>query len=419
MQSLIFIISLFISFRLHADVFNRQIIPLGEKAAYMANTGTADSSASGAVYYNPACLAGIKDNKISVSGSVYFTFNVNFDALARIDNTNISYQAKGLNTIPSTYISTFKKWNSTFAFSVLMPDSIQVEGAQKFSTPNTSGVLTPYQNKKSIWAGLSGSRVLDEKWSIGATVFGIQYSNANQFATTVNFLTPSNTVASSVNRTDVTVYGLSWVLGLLYKASQDLEIGYRIQTPILQVAGTANTYTENASSISGTVSTQIEDKQGIPAHYDLPTDTTLGIAYRLHPKVKALLDLSYQWGVDYKSIPDSTISTTSSDAYVSDPTARSNAGLEWKCTDKMSVVGGFFYNPSSIHQLSSKTIGKIKADIFGTSAGLLLAEDHIQTGLGLFYLWGNGQSLLGPPDNLLVGTSVNGGGVLLTTSYVF
>jgi len=44
---------------------NRDLYPLGEKEALMANTGIAASGSTGSVYFNPAGLVSVQKNRIS------------------------------------------------------------------------------------------------------------------------------------------------------------------------------------------------------------------------------------------------------------------------------------------------------------------------------------------------------------------
>ena len=49
--------------------FNPNLLPLGEEEALLANTGTARSGSTGAVFYNPAGLSTVEGTSFSLSGS--------------------------------------------------------------------------------------------------------------------------------------------------------------------------------------------------------------------------------------------------------------------------------------------------------------------------------------------------------------
>jgi hypothetical protein len=129
-----------------ADIYNRQIIPLGEREAFMGNAGTGDSADTGAVYYNPAGLAALGANRASVTGAVYLSFKTHTDATATFDNTHIPYDASGFITIPASYTAAIRRENYALAFSVLVPESLEVENKADIKTPNTTGnILQSYQ----------------------------------------------------------------------------------------------------------------------------------------------------------------------------------------------------------------------------------------------------------------------------------
>ena len=52
-----------------ADLGNRNALPIGDRSAFMANTGVADGSSSMAVLLNPGTLGFVENSKISLSGN--------------------------------------------------------------------------------------------------------------------------------------------------------------------------------------------------------------------------------------------------------------------------------------------------------------------------------------------------------------
>jgi hypothetical protein len=95
---------MFAAAEVRADAQNGQVIPLGERQAYLANAGTGNSVDTGAVYFNPGSLGFLERDKVSVIGNVYMLYSTKSDAAFQLDDTDVSYSAKGFVTIPMTFV---------------------------------------------------------------------------------------------------------------------------------------------------------------------------------------------------------------------------------------------------------------------------------------------------------------------------
>jgi hypothetical protein len=121
-----------------ADNSNPNVIPFGETESFLGNAGVGRANDTGAVYYNPSGLAELESGRISVSGAVYMSFSVQYQAALNIDNTNIPLSVSGFDTIPSTYVAVRRFGDWVGAFSVLVPTSMILSDHVSFSTPNTT-----------------------------------------------------------------------------------------------------------------------------------------------------------------------------------------------------------------------------------------------------------------------------------------
>ncbi len=120
----------------YSYIDNRGLLPIGDVEAYMANTGVALSGSTGAVYYNPAGLASLTKNHLSISANSYLSTRTNLNPVETIDGTDMNFHVEGLQTIPTSFISTGHLNEFHYAFSILVPHQIKVQDSQAFSTPH-------------------------------------------------------------------------------------------------------------------------------------------------------------------------------------------------------------------------------------------------------------------------------------------
>ena len=393
-----------------ADVSNRQIFPLGEKESYMGNAGTGHAWDTGAVYYNPAGLTEIPQDKVSVTGSLYLSFSTSTDAVAVLDSKKIPYDAGGFNTIPGTFVAALKHDEWTVAFSALVPESLQTENRSSFKTTNTTGDIVQFYRVGDLWLGLSGARKLNDQWSVGFTVFGINHSESQLNTVDVKFPTSPNSVVTSESRAMFSSFGLSAVLGVAYKPSDTVTFGLRVQTPLVNFNAKADTLVTTHTVNNGSLTNSGEDRMGNSANYQLPLDLTFGSFFQPSPWLGIYWDSSLQMPTQYNTIPGSTLGTdvTSKLSY------RTNLGLELGWIESTPIRLGFLYDPST----AASSTHPDHIDYVGLSGGFLMRSKHLETGLGGFYLWGSGTNSI-DSSTILGDVKVHGAGVLLTTAYLF
>lgn len=400
----------------HADITNRQILPLGERESFLANSGTGDAGDTGAVYYNPAGLTALKSDKISVLGSVYLSYSTSTEALAHLDGTDVPYSASGFNSIPVTFVAAKKIAAWTLAFSALIPDSLQAENRSPVKTPSTTGTILQSYRLSDVWLGISAARPLDEEspWSFGATLFVVQHSQNNTAGILVDVPSGTNAFSLGISRVQLNTVGLTPNLGVHYRASKEINLGLRLQLPLIQIAGKADTYNALRSS-AASVTPTTEDKADTQAYYQLPLDATLGAAFTPTPSVEFLTDLSFQVGTTYDSIPGSSLNNH----YETGFTPRLNLGIEAKPDPTFPIRAGFFYNPSALHYLSDGGASS-RENYYGLTTGFAVITQHVESGIGFFYIWAQGEVIpAGGPIDARAKLSTSAVGGLLTTAYVF
>jgi long-subunit fatty acid transport protein len=391
---------------------NRQIIPLGE--AFMGNAGVGRATDTGAVYYNPAGLTDMTSGRVSVSSSVYADFNYRYDGAFYIDSTNVGYKASGFNTIPSFYAASYKLADWYAALSILVPNSLQFENRVPFTTLSTNSDIVQTLRTSDLWLGLSLAHKIDERWSLGVSLFGIQHQEAQTLGTDIQYpAAPLANLNTGLDQTTLSTMGLSAVVGVSFVATDWLRFGLRAQTALIQVYGQADTYEANHTVKAGAITTTGENLQGTPANYRLPFDFTLGTALTPSDWFALLVDVSLQLGASYDSIPGSLLS----ESVDLSPTPRVNVGLEFKPAQWMPLRFGFYYNPSA--NGGDQTVEGYETENFtGLTAGLSVKTAKVETGVGGFYIWSSGQVTPYGAPGTTSPASIRGVGGLLTASYI-
>lgn len=402
-----------------AGIYNPNLIPMGQSAAYMGNTGVGSTRDTSAVFYNPAGLANLESTQVSLTGSAYFMFEISMDGAFNIESQNIPYDVSGFSAIPHSLVSTFKFANETFAISVLVPESLQLSTTKSFQTTNFTGTLVPVSLTQSIWVGLSHGHRLTKKWTWGTSLWGIYHSDLNTTSANFQYQDGSQIVVSETERTKFQHMSVAATLGTYYQFNEAWGLGFKVQSPNLKVHSEVEYYRKTTSVNTGaapgsqiTISnTQFQDQDG---EYKLPTDLALGISFQPSGKFLALLDVSYQLATEYSPIPrlgtKNHVKTT--------PTPRLNTGIQWNIRDRLPLFVGAFYNPSALGDTTVVAENEIRADLWGGSLGISYnSNENSQSGIGIFY--GQGTGITRNSSGQELPARIRFGGLLLSTSYIF
>ncbi|HEY3820630.1 MAG TPA: outer membrane protein transport protein [Polyangiaceae bacterium] len=388
---------------------NPNLIPLGETEAFLGNAGVGRANDTGAVYYNPSGLAELESGRVSVSGAVYMSFSVQYQAALNIDNTNIPLKVSGFDTIPSTYVATRRLGDWVAAFSVIVPNSMSLSDHVSFTTPNTTTNVVYSTQASDLWIGLSLAHKLGDHFSLGATIFGMQHSETQVIGVDVE--NGPNAFGTNLERTSLDALGLSAVVGATYIPTDWLRIGLRAQTPFIQVHGSGDTY-EITHPLGGASTS--EDIQG-GGNYGKPFDFTLGAAVTPAPWLTLLADVSLQLALSFTEFPSSN-ELDDVTSYKAAP--RVNVGAEVLPDPSYPIRVGFLYDPNA-NSGNPGDPGYAGEDFFGVTAGVGFTSPHVKTCVGGFYLWSNGQATVSGTNNAVAAYNSTAFGALLTTAYAF
>jgi hypothetical protein len=358
-----------------ADQTNRNLLPVGEREAFMANTGLTSASV-GAVFYNPANLARLGHATVSLSGTTLLLFDVQSDVFIVIDGEDQAFEVSGFLPIPSSLVSTYLIGPWTVATSVLVPDVIELSNRQTYETPASRTTILQKNKTDDLWLGASAARRIGSRVSLGLSVFGIKRTKAELLF--FQFNRPEE-VTQLIVDVNTSVVGISALAGVHVQVTPEIDVGARVQSPMFTIldSGTYYTTTLVAGAMPGFLETDVElDEVRNP----LPIDLGLGVSVRPARGVEIAADVNVQLGQEYVEYEAPGLSNE----VTLEPALRASLGAEIAIGSAGAVRGGVQYNGSATGELLAE--GDVREDYVGVTAGFTWRGDRTTTGLGAFFL---------------------------------
>ncbi|CAN5574001.1 hypothetical protein BH10BDE1_BH10BDE1_32800 [soil metagenome] len=392
---------------------NRGLLPIGEVESFMANTGAALSGSTGAVYYNPAGLAAIDRNHISLSANSYLSTHSQVNPIQTIDGVDMNFSTRGLQAIPSAFVSTgqHEKWH--YAFSVLIPHQLRVQDSVGYATPTYTSLQISRTNFFQLLMAGFTIATKTENFDVGAGCFYTMYSTTQ--SSTLNGAKASGLNSLVLNSYfDAQVSGVACNAGLQQQASENLRWGFTARLPLIATSssGTASQFVQNPNTGISTAT----GPKSIEPEYELPSDFTLGFEYRLSDLSRTYFDLSYQLSSSYNS-GDIGASATENKS-----TPRASAGFRYLVAPTLEGFCGLGYNVSSVITNDSD----YGEDYFVGTFGGRWASGNSTIGIGALYAHSSG-SKNSPIYNAALTQTGSGTasivteafGVMISSGYVF
>ena len=368
----------------YSYIDNRGVLPIGEIEAFMANTGVALSGSTGAVYYNPAGLASVEKNHLSISANSYIKTTGDITPLQTFDGTEMNFHVEGLQTIPTSFVSTGRLGDVRYAFSVLIPHQLKVQDSHAYSSPHYPNMQYSRTNSYSLLeAGPTIAARFSGLYDAGAGCFFTLQSTTNTSAFTAG--TNSSTGAYvSTSYYDATSSGLLCNAGVQVRMTDVLRVGATLRLPFIAFTqmGTSAEFVQipNIGSPSDGKSAA-DGPKDIKPDFKIPLEIAIGAEYRFAPTLAGYADLNYQVATKQNTGAPGALDNENNG------TARASVGLAYNATPTIELYGGFGYNPSSV-----KTINSDYAENFvvGT-VGSRVTTSNTNLGIGLLYAHSTGE----------------------------
>ncbi len=401
---------------LFADLANGRYLPIGDRSAFMANTGVADGRGSMAVLFNPGALGFVERSKISLSGNLYFNQWTDFDPLVRYGGESQSVRISGFNSLPNSAVSIYKWGETTLAISVLVPEFSEIGTLQKIDLTNYKAVVQFNSKEQDLWIGITVARVWREKYGIGLSVYGTRYARRSAISVIGSIASGgSSAELTSILNIEGAAHSVESVLGVFVKPAAWLAAGLKFAPPGIRINGSGSYYESSRANIGATQNIQTEDRPNIGYYYSRPAELSLGVALFFREDLRWYFDANLQFPLVFEELP----SASSRGLYDLRLTPRISTGLEFRMTPAWSILSGIAILPSAVPALEPRYAGRTKATQFLGSAGIIYSDEHVRTGLGAFYLYADGaQQVDATPGNTNHIRSI-ALGALLTSSYEF
>ena len=288
---------------------NTNIIPLGDKESLMGNTGTGGLGSTGAVYYNPAAMTQLEGTSFSLSGSAYMRYEFAGEPAAVLDGNELNYTGTGYQTVPTSVIMMRRAGEWHLGFSVLVPSQFAFEGVNTWDLTIAGrglAIRLEQSYEESLFlAGLSAARKLDERWSVGISLYGQNYSYLATVDSRVQFSDSPELLSQSSQRVKFSPTGLLPILGL-HRKGERVDLGLRVSLPSLRLWGTGSYYDMTYGNLAGagTGTTEVVDVTDTDADHRTPLDVRIGATFHASERWLLATDLSYGLGLDYDVLAD-------------------------------------------------------------------------------------------------------------------
>jgi hypothetical protein len=413
------LVSLLLSFCLAApalaDVTNRNVLPFGERAAFVGNAGIT-SQRGDAVFYNPANLARIGHPNLSVSANVYAVVDLEADAILVIDGQDQPFEASGFLSIPSTLVSTYQFGGWAVATAVLVPEAFSLKNRITFESDTLQATMLQEQEAESLYLGAGVAREIAPGLTAGGSVFVAKESATELLFVRSEVAGDPLQVSEFTSNTDSTVFNLAVIAGMHWQATPRLGIGARAHVPPIRVTGSADVY--QATLVPGDeMFTSEGEWEDVDVSAPMPWDLGVGASYMVTPRLELIADLNVQLPdtlttFDEPDIPE--IGTTRLDTELA---PRIGAGAEWRFLSQAWLRLGAVYNRSAVGQPDSSD-DEPQEHFYGVTGGLAWQKDRTHTAVGGFFMRSDADLLVDgadPPRQADARTLLYG--ALLTVSY--
>jgi len=369
-----------------ANEANYQQFIVGERASGMGGAVCSVANSVDACFFNPAGLARVTDNTLSISASLY-----GFQQLKLQDSLYPGEDAKTdtFVSIPSTFCSIWKLGtNEACAFSAFIPHNNQIAQSQVYVFDQHFYNFS--LDDQVLWLGPSYGVALSDKLYAGISAFLVYRT----YYRSENFYWGNYSYAYSSAFQYDALSALS-VLGLQYKVDKRWNLGLTLQTPSLSLNGAGDFHFYQVVGLEELRLASSAYANSMEARYEVPAKITFGIGWE-EPKVKAWgIDLTYHAANKYRRLEGHYVN--GEDAYSrskNEEVLDLNLGGEYYLKKKYPVRAGFFTSFSHAPDPDPDvTDYPAKIDLYGFTTSIGTESKNMSVNLGLNYVVGAGESL--------------------------
>ena len=348
---------------------------IGEQEGLTANTGIGRFGSTAAGYYNPAGLAGVEKDKISVSATAFQSYT------QRVTG-ELDMYVQATQTMPTQVTSVWRVPYGTIALSVFSVRDFDFALPFKISIEDVGSVPVRFKVSESTLAvGPSIARQFGDSLSVGLSFLLLKvdrYASAvirdtkTLPAGTVDFMSFSEQKSNSLLALPV--------LGVHKKWNEKFATGLRLASPTFVISGKRKSFDQNITYVNDgvTISNLSEPEADISEKESIkrPMEVGVGAVYQAQEDLKILLDINNSFSMTYKEVP-----SDEEDTIVKGAVAVSS-GFEL-LRGKRTYKAGLMWQQNAMRELAPE------AEVYyGATVGVATAFEYIDSGIGLYYAAG-------------------------------
>lgn len=361
---------------------NYQPFIVGERAAGMGGAVVATADGMDACFYNPAGLGDEQRDSISVNGTLYGIRNFEAkDAAFPGDDLDVS----SFVTIPTGLSAVKKLKNGTVAaFSVFVPSQSSAREIKAF--PDRQHYYSYSQDEQRLQLGPSIGHVVNERISIGASVFGV-YQTASEFE---NMYWGDYSYAYTENY-KYSVMGVIGVLGAQIRIAKEWAVGITLTTPSATLAGTGRiqlSEVQGDAAMTGADAIYYED---LDADNGLPAEVRAGIGWQRPGVGSAGVDVTHHLARGFNWMDGTQDGEPVVIRQDRQAVTDVQMGGEIILRKRYPLRAGFFTSFSSASDLDPEDTSSLsQVDLYGVTASIGAIGESVVLNFGLSYVWGAG-----------------------------
>jgi long-subunit fatty acid transport protein len=426
---------------------SRQSYIIGEQAAGMGGAYVSLTGDPASAYFNPAGLAGLHRQAISLSASAYWMALEDYDNIVGVELENgekvtVDTSSITFSTFPASVVYVLPLDSRTdpqtthhvLAFSLLVPHYDELDGDAVMTAGELLNLVevkaSIFSESATYWAGASYAVSLGGRLRLGLSAYGLVHLSEERYKFSAK-VSADDTLggiveyyqAASTERSGACVTVLLQA-GLQFDLTDRLSLGASVRSPSLgriyskvSILYFNSVYAEdirdNVIPLGGYVD-RIETTD-VEMDYRLPLMLSLGASYRIPDSFALALDVSYHlsqgpfnqfeggkvYPLDAAGVPIVDDSRALNPTYQvkNKGVLNVNLGSEISLTRRFKARLGFFTDLSSVDQDYYDTEQKWSAAVtlpsltrLGITAGLGMIGEWSTSSIGLVYSVGFGDT---------------------------
>lgn len=362
-------------------------------------------------FYNPGAFARMQDPSVLLTGSVFAMQRI---SLVDEDPDEKSPQSSNTGPSPSMVAGILPfEWGGgrmgysfltrqQMDFRAIARDGVVVGLDQPSDTLSIGGEGIIEQNMGEYWGGVTWSRNLGDRYSLGTTLYGVYRSQRTRVQGLLQAFGANGYSGSGTNVQELDYWtGRALAkFGLLADFGKTIA-GVSITTPGLHVMGSGTAV--SLRSVTGDVdfdgisdaSAEVSYAEDVDAEFKSPASVALGLSYRfdvltLHATAEYFAALD-QYTVLDSPAPLTGPGVTGVDVayqHAAESVWNAGAGVEYRFSERGIAYGAYVSDRSSYRPVEGTRVTSSTWDINHVSGGVALAVGGTELTLGMGYAWG-------------------------------